>query len=112
MIGNGFLEGGNVYNQVNDMVEFYGKLYIVGNFDRLDGLNLGKNMVVWNGENWEEMLDIFSMEVSYGGNIYIFEVFKGELYVGGFFDCVGELIVYNFVKFDGFSWCVFQDSLF
>lgn len=110
MLGNGFTLGGGAFNDIKDMQEFQGKLYIAGNFDRIGGINPGKNLAVWNGEDWEETIDVLHLQAGYGGEIRTMEVYNNELYIGGYFNSVAGLPANNFAKFDGNEWCTFVND--
>src|SRR5690606_1734793 len=90
---------------VMDMEVFQGKLYVSGTFS-----NPGKNLAVWNGSNWEETVDVFSNEVSWGGVIYDIQVYNNEMYIGGYFNSVAGIPASNFAKFDGNEWCTFLND--
>ncbi|MGV3631184.1 MAG: T9SS type A sorting domain-containing protein [Bacteroidota bacterium] len=110
MLGNGFTEGGGAWNDIKDMQEFQGKLYIAGSFDRIGGINPGKNLAVWNGEAWEETIDVLATYLNYGGIINCMEVYNDELYIGGMFNSVAGVPANNFAKFDGNEWCTFAND--
>lgn len=108
MLGNGFSGGG--FNDIVDMQEFQGKLYIAGNFSRNNGINPGNNLAVWTGEDWEETIDVLHTSLTYGGAIYCMQVYNDELYIGGSFNRVAGIPASNFAKFDGNEWCTFLDE--
>lgn len=98
MLGNGIR--GSI-TQITDMLEYQGKLYIAGDFEKT-GTNPGKNLAVWNGAEWEETAQV-------GGPSYDIVrsmcVYNDELYIAGVFDSVAGVKASNFAKFDGKNWC-------
>src|SRR6266446_8220119 len=87
---------------INDMQVFNNELYVAGNFDSVDGITNTKDIVKWNGTQWEGV----------GGGVVTdgfigmtqLEVYNNELYAFGDFTNIGGVVVNYFARWNGSAW--------
>jgi hypothetical protein len=84
-----------------------GKLLISGGFSPRSspGGIPGKNIVLWDGQNWDTLRGGVTGEIYGTGGVLTVQEHKGELYVAGTFDYAGDVPAKNFAKWDGTEWC-------
>ena len=101
-MGAGLTFGG----QIHCMAVYDGKLYIGGNFQQVDNMNI-IDIAVWNGTSWSSPCTL-SLGLT---ELRALEVFNNELYIGGYLGSVNGITCYNIAKFDGQSWGPVGDGL-
>jgi hypothetical protein len=89
---------GDVWGYITDMAVYNNKLFVVGNFDSIDGVS-AKNIAVYDGNSWQAVADTLFES----GMLNTIDVYQGKLYVGGvLWDFMASTAcVFNF---DGTAW--------
>jgi trimeric autotransporter adhesin len=93
-----------VGNTVFSLAVFSGKLYAGGRFITLgDGTTSANYIAAWDGTSWSNLTIGGSNGV--GGPVSALAVFSGKLYVGGWFNTLGDgTSAKNIAAWDGTSW--------
>jgi hypothetical protein len=83
------------------MKEFKGALYVVGNFDEINGIK-AKNIARWDGKEWSPL----QKGIDYDDMIWIDGMceYRGKLYIAGMFDKADDKEVNNMACWDGNKW--------
>lgn len=89
---------GDVWGFITDMTVYNNSLYVVGNFDSIDGVG-ATNIAVYDGNTWQAVADTLFEN----GVLNTVDVYQGKLYVGGTLwdNMSSTACVFNF---DGTSW--------
>lgn len=84
------------YDDVEAICEYNGSLYAGGGFNATNNNDTVNNILRWDGKNWHSVGDGGNMN----GWILSMAVYKGELYVAGYFSGVDN----NIQRWDGTKW--------
>lgn len=103
---------------INALAVYNGELYAGGIFDTVSGI-VTSNIAKWNGVNWNSVGGGIPKGIRYSSDslnmwdksVYALCVFNNKLYVGGFFDSVGNTIANNIAQWDGAAWSTLNSGL-
>ena len=83
---------------VRSLMFFNGKLCVGGSFDSA-GTVRARNIVTWDGNNWDSIGSGFLH-----GSVMALAEYNGELYAGGDFDSSGTTRTNHIAKWNGTNW--------
>jgi hypothetical protein len=96
------------------MIVYNNNLYVVGQFDSAGGLP-ANNIAMWDGSNWHNLgsgIQFIYQSESYNPSVYGICVYKGRLYVSGYFNIAGGVNCNNIAAWDGNSWSAISNSIY
>lgn len=90
--------GTPIFGQMDDLHVYDGKLWMAGSFSYFNGP--GPHLATWDGTTMASV-------GADGGTAEVFEIFEGDLIVGGDFDSVAGVTTGPLARFDGTTWSSF-----
>lgn len=90
--------------EVYDLEVFNGELYAAGTFNQSTGIGTVNGVARWDGAAWQPLGSGVQMTDGTGGFGYVFEVYQGQLYLGGRFDFAGGQPAANIARWNGSDW--------
>ncbi len=93
---------GNLNNQINDMAEYQGNLYVAGEFVSVNNLSVNR-IAMWNGTTWSNVGGGVDGSIE---KIYSMVVYHGRLYVCGDFTNAGtsNISTRYIARWNGTQW--------
>lgn len=88
---------------ISSLAFYKGELYAAGTFRRMNSNTGYNNIARWDGTTWRKVAGGV-IRSGVGVEINSMVVYKGELYVAGYFDQAGSTTAYNIARWDGLTW--------